>query len=190
MPHAAHRRYLIAVTLGIAAVTARAARAQDPFDAKSAGHVRTEFVADMDTLHGKIVTLARAIPAEKYAWRPAAGVRSVSEVLMHVAGEWYYWAPSSMAGKPPAEYSDPKSLPALETKVTTKAAVIAELEKSWAHCRGQITAANPATLTGKYKPWGTTVDAAAFGMAGDLHEHLGQLIAYARSVGVKPPWSK
>jgi uncharacterized damage-inducible protein DinB len=27
-------------------------------------------------------------------------------------------------------------------------------------------------------------------MDGDLHEHLGQLIAYARSVGVKPPWTK
>jgi hypothetical protein len=24
----------------------------------------------------------------------------------------------------------------------------------------------------------------------DLHEHLGQLIAYARMNGVKPPWSK
>jgi hypothetical protein len=35
-----------------------------------------------------------------------------------------------------------------------------------------------------------TVDAAALAMAGDLHEHLGQMIAYSRSVGVKPPWSK
>ena len=35
-----------------------------------------------------------------------------------------------------------------------------------------------------------TIDAAAFGMTGDLHEHLGQLIAYSRSVGVKPPWTQ
>jgi hypothetical protein len=27
-------------------------------------------------------------------------------------------------------------------------------------------------------------------MSGDQHEHLGQLIAYARSIGVAPPWSK
>jgi hypothetical protein len=27
-------------------------------------------------------------------------------------------------------------------------------------------------------------------MTDDLHEHLGQLIAYARSIGVKPPWNK
>jgi hypothetical protein len=35
-----------------------------------------------------------------------------------------------------------------------------------------------------------TLDGASLAMAGDLHEHLGQLIAYARAVGVKPPWSK
>jgi hypothetical protein len=34
------------------------------------------------------------------------------------------------------------------------------------------------------------LDDAAFIMAGDLHEHLGQLIAYSRMLGVKPPWSK
>ncbi len=186
------RTYLVAAAFAIAsALSARSARAQDAFDAKSAAHVRSEFVSDMDTLHVKIVALAKAIPADKYGWRPGAGVRSVSEVLMHVVGEWYFWAPSSMAGKPPADFGDPKTkLPGIEKSVTTKDAVIAELEKSWAHCHTQIRATDPSALTGKYKPWNTTVDAAAFGMAGDLHEHLGQLIAYARSVGVKPPWSK
>jgi uncharacterized damage-inducible protein DinB len=189
---ACRRTYLIAAAVGAAAVfPARSARAQDVFDARSAAHVRSEFVSDMDTLHVKIVALANAIPAGKYSWRPHAGVRTVSEVLMHVAGEWYFWAPSAMAGKPPADFGDPKTkLPALEKSVTTKDAVIAELEKSWAHCDTQLLAADASTLTGKYKPWNTTVDAAAFGMSGDLHEHLGQLIAYARSVGVTPPWSK
>ncbi|HEY4305131.1 MAG TPA: DinB family protein [Gemmatimonadaceae bacterium] len=192
MSHQRHRRtYLVAAMLGVAAaLPARVAHAQDVFDAKSAGHVRTEFVADMDTMHVKIIALAKAIPADKYSWRPGAGVRSVSEVLMHVVSEWYYWAPASMAGKPPAGF-DAKTKPAaLEKDVTTKEAVIAELEKSWAYCNTQIRTADASTLTGKYKPWGQNVDAAAFGMAGDLHEHLGQLIAYSRSVGVKPPWSK
>jgi uncharacterized damage-inducible protein DinB len=193
MSRNAHRRtYLIAAALGVAAILpARSVRAQDVFDAKSAAHVRSEFVSDMDTLHVKIVALAKAIPADKYSWRPGAGVRSVSEVLMHVVGEWYFWAPNSMAGKPPADFGDPKTkLPGIEKGVTAKDAVIAELEKSWSYCVGQLRAADASTLTGNYKPWGTTVDAAAFGMSGDLHEHLGQLIAYARSVGVKPPWSK
>ena len=60
----------------------------------------------------------------------------------------------------------------------------------WAYFAAQLKAADPAQLTGKDKPWGMTIDAAAFGMTGDLHEHLGQLIAYSRSVGVKPPWTQ
>jgi uncharacterized damage-inducible protein DinB len=179
-----------------------AARAQQPqgsanvaaFDAKSAAHVRAAYLADLDTLHAKFMALASAIPAEKYAWRPTAGVRSVSEVFMHVAGEWYHWTPMSVGGKDPAGFpaardSLMKKLEGLE-KIATKTEVLSELTQSWTHCRSQLAAVDPAQLTGNYKPWGMTVDAAAFAMAGDLHEHLGQLIAYSRSVGVKPPWSK
>ena len=188
---------LIAVAIATPFGGARAQVAQAAalsFDAKSAAHVRKEFLTDMDTLHSKILALANAIPADKYSWRPAPGVRSVSEVLMHVTGEWYHWAPASMGGKAPAELgANQKDIMAklqeLE-KTTSKADVIAAMNKSWTHCRAQILAADPAQMTAAYKPWGVTIDAAAFGMAGDLHEHLGQLIAYSRSVGVKPPWSK
>jgi hypothetical protein len=184
------RGILRSLAFGAALVApARAMHAQE-LDAKSAAHIRNEYLTDLDTLHSKIVQLARAIPAEKYDWRPAPGVRSVSEAFMHVAGEWYYFTPMSVAAKAPADFGPPREkLPALE-KITTKDAVIAELDKSWSHCAEQLKGVDPAQLTGKYKPWGMTMDAAAFGMAGDLHEHLGQLIAYARTVGVKPPWSK
>jgi uncharacterized damage-inducible protein DinB len=184
-------KYAFAAAIAIAAAAPHVALAQDAFDAKTAAHVRQEFIADMDTVHVKLVALAKAIPADKYGWRPGEGVRSVSEVLMHVVGEWWFWAPASMAGKPPADFGAPREkLPALEKQFTSKDAVLAELEKSWKHCAEQMKSADPATLTGKYKPWGATVDAAALAMSGDMHEHLGQLIAYARSVGVKPPWSK
>ncbi len=164
--------------------------AQDALDAKSAAHLRDAYVADMDSVHVKIVALAKAIPANKYAWRPTAGVRSVSEVLMHVASEWYFYGPRSLGGKEPADFGprDVK-LQAME-KVGGKSEVLAELDKSWAYFRAQASLAKPADLTGKYKPWNLTLDAAAFSMAGDQHEHLGQLIAYARSNGVVPPWSK
>ena len=197
-----HRRARLALAGLAVALVPGVARAQQPqgqtnavaLDAKSAAHLKTEYLADLDTLHSKIMALANAIPAEKYSWRPAQGVRSISEVLMHVAGEWYHWTPASIGGKAPAGF--PTTRDSLMTKLqglektTTKSDVIAELTKSWTHCKAQLAAADPAKLTGKYKPWGLTLDAAAFSMAGDLHEHLGQLIAYSRSVGVKPPWSK
>jgi hypothetical protein len=193
--HLTHRRFAIlaaAVTMPLGVARAQAPAAA--FDIKSATHVRKEFLTDMDTLHSKILALASAIPADKYAWRPAPDVRSISEVLMHVTGEWYHWAPASMGGKAPAEFGATREqiMPKLQEleKTTAKTDVIAAMNKSWTHCRAQILAADPAQMTGIYKPWGVTIDAAALGMAGDLHEHLGQLIAYSRSVGVKPPWSK
>ncbi len=194
------RTSLIAVAVlalpTVSSAQAGAKQAGDPqaFDAKSAAHVRKEFLTDMDTLHSKFMQLANAIPADKFSWRPTAGVRSISEVFMHVAGEWYHWAPASMGSRAPADFgpSNKEIMPKLQEleKTTAKADVIGALNKSWTYGRAQIAAADPGQMTGSYKPWGVTIDAAALGMAGDLHEHLGQLIAYARSVGVKPPWSK
>ena len=66
--------------------------------------------------------------------------------------------------------------------------------KSAAHLRdqyiGDLDTVHVKALTGRYTPWDVTFDQPVFGMSGDLQEHLGQLISYARSVGVKLPWSK
>ena len=194
MPHLLFRSgtdVALRLTLVMAcAAPLQRASAQDVLDAKSAVHIRAQYMNDLDTLHAKVMALATAIPEERYAWRPAPGVRSISEALMHVAAEWYYWAPMSVAGKAPADYGPPRTAADRLNGVTKKSAVLDELNKSWSHCRAQIMAVDAAHLTAAYKPWGMPLDAAAFAMTGDLHEHLGQLIAYARSVGVKPPWTK
>jgi hypothetical protein len=172
----------------LAVAPLRIASGQAALDAKSATHLRGAYLADLDTVHRKIVALANAIPAEKYSWRPSPGVRSIAEVLTHVAGEWYFYAPSSVGAHPPAGFT--KASMAKLDSITTKPEVLRELDKSWAHCRTAISGVDPSKLTSPYEPWKQNMDDAAFVMSGDLHEHLGQLIAYARSVGVKPPWSK
>jgi uncharacterized damage-inducible protein DinB len=191
MPHRSLRLLAgLPLVVALAAAAPMTARAQDAMDAKTAGFLRDRYVADMDSVHAKIMALAAAIPEDKYSWRPAAGVRSVSEVLMHLASEWMFYMPMSVGAKPPADFGPPReTLPRLE-KITGKTEVVAQLDKGWAYGRQQLTSADPATLTGQYAPWKVTLPEAAFGMTGDQHEHLGQLIAYARSVGVKPPWSK
>jgi len=175
-----------------AATHPASARAQDgkTMTPEGAAIVKAQYLDDLDTLHAKIVALAKAIPEDKYSWRPSAGVRSVSEVLMHIASEWYYYVPRSVAANPPADFGAPKEkLPALE-KITKKSDVLSELDKSWTWGRAQLAGADASKLTGRYKPWDMYLPGAALSMAGDLHEHLGQLIAYARSNGVTPPWSK
>ena len=189
-----HRRRWLGFSLvAMAALVAgtRDVVAQEVIDAKAAAYLRDRYLADMGTVHVKIMALANAIPADKYAWRPAQGVRSVSEVLMHVASEWLFYGPQSVGAKPPADFGPPQqTLPKLEKDFTTKPQVLEQLAKGWAYYVAQMKAVDAAKLTGRYAPWNSTLAEAAFGMTGDQHEHLGQLIAYARSVGVRPPWSK
>jgi len=166
--------------------------AQEVLDQKSANEIRLQYLADLDTVHTKVMALAEAIPESKFGWRPTPETRSVSEAMMHLATEWYFWGSLAVGGKPPADFGVPReTIPKLE-KVASKAEVIDHLKKSWAHCRAQIEGADPAKLTGRMKWFGSeaTFPQIVLGMAGDMHEHLGQLVTYTRSVGVVPPWSR
>jgi uncharacterized damage-inducible protein DinB len=149
-----------------------------------------QFAGDLTALHDKVVALAKAIPAEKYSWRPAPDVRSVSQVLMHMVGEWFYMCPRVIVAKPPADFGAPgEKMRALEL-VVEKNAVLVQLDKSWAHCRAALDQIDPARLVPDSLPGKMGFPRAVLLVSGDQHEHLGQLIAYARSVGIVPPWSK
>ncbi len=50
----------------------------------------------------QLIALAEATPEEKFAWRPAPGVRSTSEVYMHIAMANFYLL-SVTGPKMPAE---------------------------------------------------------------------------------------
>jgi uncharacterized damage-inducible protein DinB len=144
---------------------------------------RTEFLANLDEVQEKIVSLAEATPADKFNWRPAPGVRSISEVYMHIAGGNYFL--STFVG-----VNAPKMNGDLEKTVTKKADVIAELKKSFDHLRA--AAASAKDLEKPVKMFGnqTTHRGVLMTILSHLHEHLGQSVAYARMNGVVPPWSR
>lgn len=146
---------------------------------------RAEFLAQQDGVEKELLGLAEATPAEKFAWRPAEGVRSVSEVYMHLVGA-NYMLPSFAGVKIPEGIS-----PSMEKTVTEKAAVVAELKKAFAHVRAAIAATPDADLDKPVKYFGreSTVRGLYLTVALHEHEHLGQSIAYARSNGVVPPWT-
>ena len=180
-----------ATTLALAA-GARTAAAQDLPNRETALEVRKRFVMDLDTLQSKFLALAEAFPADKYAWRPAPGVRSVGEVFMHVASEYYVYAPMAYgAPRSPVIPRGPEAFKTFESK-STKADVMKHLKEGFAYTKQQIEGLDPAAITGTHKLFGgdRTIIETSFAMTDDLHEHLGQLIAYARSNGVVPPWSK
>ena len=182
---------LVAVVAVAALVAVPApARAQDVINKDAAAALKASFTADLDNLHTKFLGLANAFPQDKYTWRPMEGVRSVSEVLMLAAMEGYSFIPTGFGGKA-ADLGSREEQQKLRT-LTDKAQVIEHLNKGFAHAKAQLESIDPATLTGKRKMMGrdlSAIDSAIF-IGGDLHEHLGQLIAYARMNHIVPPWSK
>src|SRR5262249_49844991 len=148
------------------------------------------FAKDLETMHGKFVGLANAFPQDKYTWRPMEGVRSVAEVLMLAAFEGYSFVPNSFGGKP-ADLGSREEAAKLRT-LTDKAPVVEHLNKGFAYAKQQLESIDAAALTGKRKVMGQDLSASqtALAVGGDLHEHLGQLIAYARMNHIVPPWSK
>ena len=170
----------------------RALRAQEVPNRESAAEVRKQFLADLDTLQSKFLALAEAFPANKYAWRPAQGVRSVGEAFMHVASEFYVYAPLAYgAARSPVIPRGQDSFKKFES-MSTKDDVVKHLKEGFAYAKQSISAIDESQLTRSRKLFGGdhNIVETSFAMTDDLHEHLGQLIAYARMNGVTPPWSK
>jgi uncharacterized damage-inducible protein DinB len=149
---------------------------------------RADAIADLNETAEKVESLAAAMPAEKYSWRPAEGVRSVGEVYMHVAGSNYFLA--KMAG-----LSTPAGMGAsedMDKEANDKAKVADALKQSVAFLKETITNTPDSDLDNKVKMFGQemTIRGVLMLMVNHMHEHLGQSIAYARMNGVVPPWSK
>jgi len=157
-----------------------------PLTSPTAGP-RLEFLDEVSYYEQRFLRLADAIPPEKYTWRPAEGVRSIGEVYMHVVGANYGFA--KMIGTPAPAGVDIKAMMAA---AGDKAKVIQALKDSFAHFRNAVLAIKDSELEKEIKtPRGqTTIRGAFFLISGHYGEHLGQSVAYARLVGVVPPWTE
>jgi uncharacterized damage-inducible protein DinB len=149
--------------------------------------MKAQSALDLEVLQKKIVSLAEAIPADKYAWRPEPGVRSISELFLHIAAANYNF-PTMMTGVAPAAGFEGKGF---EKSTTDKAKVIEQLNKSFAYALAAVNNmsnadfAKPETKLGPDANDGDVI----YLMVMHMHEHLGQSIAYARMNGVMPPWT-
>ncbi len=135
----------------------------------------------------KAGSLAEAIPADKYDWRPAEGVRSVKESILHVAGANYFFA--TLLGTAIPEGIDPRNL---EKTVDSKEKAISTLKESVAHVQAAIANMKEETHNEEVDFFGNkmTRRQVLFIVGDHAAEHLGQLIAYARMNGITPPWSE
>ncbi|MEP3207721.1 MAG: DinB family protein [Maribacter sp.] len=134
----------------------------------------------------QVIQLAEAFSEEQYNWRPSEGVNSVGEALLHVAGGNYYLA--SKMGFAPPEDVDMMNL----GKITGKENIIAALKKSNEFVLDKITKVETASLNEEVDFGFAKMNKLGGLLAIMEHngEHKGQLIAYARTNGVVPPWSR
>jgi uncharacterized damage-inducible protein DinB len=147
---------------------------------------RSEVMALVMIQENEFVRLAEVIPAEKYTWRPAPGVRSIAEVLLHASGANYNMYKS--VGAPIPAGIDTQGM---EESTTDKTKIIATLKLSYAHAKKAIMDMPDANLD-KTLDWSggkITQRGVLLYIVPHIAEHLGQLIAYARMNGVVPPWS-
>lgn len=163
-------------------------------EAQARQGVMGELLKDVTDVETKVIGLAKAMPESAWAWRPSAGARTTSEVFLHIAADNYF-LPVILGIAAPAETGitkEYKTAAAFEKKSMGRDAVMAELQKSFAFLKKSLTDTPDAKLEAAVDMFGqkSTTRGVWITTTTHLHEHLGQLIAYARSNNVVPPWSK
>jgi uncharacterized damage-inducible protein DinB len=166
----------------VLALTTVPAQAPDPLEGLWQG-----YDGEWGHVSRQLVALAEAIPAEKYAWRPGAGVRSTGEVFMHIAQANFYLL--SRTGPPlPPDFAASQQ----DKTATDKAKVIDWLKRSLEAVRQAHASVTPPDLQRKVTVMNrsATVDGVYLRILVHANEHMGQLVAYARMNGIVPPWSQ
>lgn len=145
---------------------------------------RAEILSDLARLEQKLVGLAEAIPEEEFGWRPVETVRTLGEVFRHVAATNLHIL-QSMGIENSAD-------PNPTAELASKEEIIEALRSSIDAVRQAVSGSSDADLDSQAQFLGRDWSQRSlfYLSATHMHEHLGQAVAYARSVGVVPPWSQ
>jgi uncharacterized damage-inducible protein DinB len=162
-----------------------------------------DYLWEFDIAERQLIALAEAFPAERYAWRSTETARSVSEVLVHVAAANLMLVSLTGVEAAPDLYGklEGETAPSMmamiaknesmEKTMTDKTTVVALLKRSLDAVRAAITQATDAELDRPQMFAGgqATVRSVYLRGLAHMHEHMGQLIAYTRSMGLPAPWA-
>jgi hypothetical protein len=169
-----------------------------PLRAQSAVGDSAEFAAwrqvqkeDIEGLRKKFMALAKAVPGDKLGWRPMEGTRSFREVFAHVAAEGN--TETGMFGRPlPAGSLADFDAEEARLKKLPDDQLIAVMDRAMQSLSATLGGLSRATINTPIRYYGqnTLPRVAATYTLNDLHEHLGQLVAYVRTNSIVPPWSR
>ena len=149
---------------------------------------QSDFAGMLEFNSGRVMSLAEAIPAEKYDWEPTEGVRSIGKSMLHIASGNYFFG--MKLGAAPPEGVDIMNL---ETAVTGKDDIMATLKNSYAYVieAGKGVADDSFAEELEF-PNDMKFNKRMAMMIAMSHcgEHMGQLISFARMNDITPPWSE
>ncbi len=162
---------------------------------------RGEFLSELEIAERQITAMAEAFPPAMYDWRPDHSARSVSEALVHVAAGNFMLLEVLGIPAPVDYYADVPTQAEerilrlirrndeLEKSVHEKAAVTDMLKRSLQAVRDSFTAAADAELERQcFFGERTTIRRIYLRALAHMHEHMGQMIAYTRTMHMSPPW--
>lgn len=177
----------LACILNTSGIAMRAGAADNSTDHTAPSYdMKAQALLDLQAVNKKCVDLAEALPSGKLIWRPSSDTRSFSEVFLHVAGE-RYGILSMMGAKPPAGFKARE----FEKSTTEKDRIVEDLNESWDFANKTINGMSNADFAKPLPKLGPQANEGdvVYILVADAHEHLGQLIAYARQNGIVPPWT-
>jgi uncharacterized damage-inducible protein DinB len=133
------------------------------------------FAAQFEDTNRRLLDMAKDFPETKYGYRATKDVRSFGEIIVHVSSGNAYAAKAGRGEKANWDEIDPKGY-------TTKAAIVALLEKTIADANATLKATPEDRFTKTVQPWLAVIEHAG--------EHYGQLVVYYRNNGMVPPESR
>ena len=133
------------------------------------------FTAQFEDINRRLLDMAKDFPEAKYGYRATKDVRSFGEIIVHVSSGNAYAAKAGRGEKANWDEIDPKGY-------TTKAAMVALLEKTIADANATLKATPEDRWAKTVQPWLAVIEHAG--------EHYGQLVVYYRNNGMVPPESR
>ena len=161
-------------------------------DAAPAPSPAADLLLPFSQMEKQVMSLAKAVPEDKYGWRPGPGVRSFREVFLHIAYGNQLMLKISTGLKGDDLQKEIAAQQKSEAEALSKDQVLQKLTDGFAAVRTELENARAAALTREVDFFGTSTTQRGVLASLDTHiaEHLGQVIAYARVNGIVPPWSQ
>ena len=156
------------------------------------GKEAADLMLPLGGLEKQVIALAKAVPEEKFGWRPGDGVRSFREVFLHIAyGNRLMLAIAAGADGAAIQKQIEDNAKA-EKEAMGRDRVVELLTGSFAEVRTAMQNATAGSLSREIDFFGTKTTMRGVLAEIDTHiaEHLGQAIAYARVNSIVPPWSR